>query len=105
MTGFEVHKSTQFDRWLSGLRDKVAVTRVLVRIDRLTRGHPGDTKSVGQGVSELRIDHGPGIRVYYLIDGDTVILLLCGGDKSTQRRDIERAHQLASEWRESSNGE
>lgn len=105
MTAYEVRKSTQFDRWLSGLRDKAAVARVLVRIDRLARGNPGDAKSVGKGVSELRIDHGPGIRVYYLIDGDTVILLLCGGDKSTQRRDIERAHQLASEWRESSNGE
>jgi len=105
LTAYEVRKSIQFDRWLSGLKDQVAVTRVLVRIDRLARGNPGDAKSVGQGVSELRIDHGPGIRVYYLIDGDTVILLLCGGDKSTQRRDIKRAHQLASEWRESSDGE
>lgn len=102
---YEIHRSTEFDKWLTGLRDRVAIARVLARIDRLSRRNPGDAKAVGGGVSELRIDHGPGIRVYYLIDGDTVILLLCGGDKSTQRRDIERAHQLARQWRERSDGE
>jgi len=102
---YEIRKSNHFDTWLSGLRDRVAVARVLARIDRLSQGNPGDAKAVGRGVSELRIDHGPGIRVYYLIDGDTVILLLCGGDKSTQRRDIERAHQLARQWWERSDGE
>ena len=68
------------------------------RIDRLTHGNPGDTKSVGQGVWELRLTYGPGYRVYYLHDGPRVILLLCGGDKATQQRDIERAHQLAEDY-------
>lgn len=78
---------------------------MLVRIDRLARGHPGDAKPVGEGVAELRIDHGPGIRVYYAFDGDSVILLLSGGDKSTQQKDIKRAHQLAREWRRQRNGD
>ncbi|MGL5810865.1 MAG: type II toxin-antitoxin system RelE/ParE family toxin [Nocardioides sp.] len=69
------------------------------RIDRLIHGNPGDVKPVGRGVSELRLTYGPGYRVYYLQDGDHVILLLCGGDKSSQHKDIEKAHQLADEWR------
>lgn len=72
----------------------------MARIDRLAAGNPGDIKPVGGGISELRIDHGPGYRVYYRQDGQRLILLLCGGDKSTQQRDIERAHQIAQEWDE-----
>ncbi|MFT4108050.1 MAG: type II toxin-antitoxin system RelE/ParE family toxin [Propionicimonas sp.] len=70
------------------------------RIDRLAHGNPGDTKPVGGGVWELRLTYGPGYRVYYLQDGDQLVLLLCGGDKSTQQADINRAHQLADEWHE-----
>jgi len=87
------------------LRDRAAVARVLVRLDRLARGNPGDVRPVGSGVSELRIDCGPGLRVYYLQHGDMVVLLLCGGDKSTQPRDIKQAHSLAEEWREARNGD
>ncbi len=97
---YELRRSAEFDRWLSGLRDRVAVARVLVRLDRLARGNPGDVRPVGSGVSELRIDYGPGLRMYYLQHGDLAVLLLCGGDKSTQPRDIKRAHRLAEQWRD-----
>ena len=96
---YELRRSAEFDRWLAGLKDRAAVARVLVRLDRLARGNPGDVRPVGSGVSELRIDHGPGLRVYYLQLGDVVVLLLCGGDKSTQSRDVKRALRLAEQWR------
>mgnify|MGYP003584508444 CR=1 FL=1 len=73
--------------------------RVQVRIDRLAGGNPGDVRSVGAGVWELRIPYGPGYRVYYLQHGQQLILLLCGGDKSTQRADVEAAHRIAEEWK------
>ena len=95
----EVVKSATFDRWVRKLKDRRAAARVLVRIDRLAAGNSGDVKPVGGGISELRIDHGPGYRVYYLQDGPRLILLLCGGDKSSQDRDIEQAHRIAEEWR------
>lgn len=95
----EVLRSGTFDRWLSKLKDRRAVARVLVRINRLAAGNPGDVKPVGHGVSELRIAYGPGYRIYYLHDGDRVILLLTGGDKSSQDADIRQAHQIAAEWR------
>ncbi|MDF1489604.1 type II toxin-antitoxin system RelE/ParE family toxin [Tessaracoccus caeni] len=95
----KIVKSATFDHWLRLLRDRRAAVRILARIDRLAAGNPGDVKPVGGGISELRIDHGPGYRVYYLQDGRRLILLLCGGDKSSQRRDIERAHQIAQEWK------
>ncbi|MFN8082705.1 MAG: type II toxin-antitoxin system RelE/ParE family toxin [Dermatophilaceae bacterium] len=95
----EVVRSGTFDRWFSQLKDQRAVARVLVRINRLAAGNPGDVKPVGQGVSELRIAYGPGYRIYYLQDGDQVILLLTGGDKSSQDADIRQAHQIAAEWR------
>ncbi|WP_281269236.1 type II toxin-antitoxin system RelE/ParE family toxin [Acidipropionibacterium virtanenii] len=81
------------------LKDHAAVGRILARIDRLTSGNPGDVRPVGGGVSELRIPYGPGYRVYYLQRGSRIILLLCGGDKSSQARDIETAHRIAQEWR------
>lgn len=96
----EIVKGATFDRWLRSLRDRRAIGRVMARIDRLAAGNPGDVKPVGGGISELGIDHGPGYRVYYRQDGQRLILLLCGGDKSTQQRDIERAHQIAQEWDE-----
>lgn len=95
----EVVQSTTFSRWLRGLKDRRAVARVQVRIDRLAAGNPGDVRPVGAGVSELRIHYGPGYRVYFLQHGHQVILLLCGGDKSTQRADIETALDLAEIWR------
>lgn len=100
----EVVKSSTFDRWLKKLNDRQAVARILVRVDRLAGGNPGDVRSVGSGVSELRIDHGPGYRVYYLQQADVVIVLLVGGDKSSQSKDIGQAHRLAEEWRSGSNG-
>jgi putative addiction module killer protein len=94
-----VVKSATFDRWLRKLKDRRAAARVLVRIDRLAAGNPGDVKPVGNGISELRIDYGPGYRVYYLQDGQRLILLLCGGDKSGQDRDIKQAHRIAADWK------
>ncbi len=95
----EVIRSGTFDRWLSKLKDRRAAARVLVRINRLAAGNPGDVRPVGHGVSELRIAYGPGYRIYYLQAGDRVILLLTGGDKSSQDADIRQAHQIAAEWR------
>jgi len=80
-----------FTQWLYSLRDKVAVYRIRVRLDRVQLGNFGTVKPIGDGVSELKIDHGPGYRVYYAMSGKTVVLLLIGGDKSTQQRDIETA--------------
>ena len=80
-----------FSEWLSGLRDRQAHARILVRLERLELGNFGDCKPVGGGVQELRIDWGPGYRVYFGQDGPVVVLLLCGGDKATQRRDIRQA--------------
>jgi putative addiction module killer protein len=78
--------------WLSSVRDRVAVHRIVARLDRLSLGLRGDRKSVGAGVYELRIDHGPGYRLYFGQDSDVLVLLLCGGTKRTQNRDIETAH-------------
>jgi putative addiction module killer protein len=78
--------------WLDGLRDGRARARIVARLDRLGVGLLGDWRSVGEGVRELRIDYGPGYRVYYGQDGEALILLLCGGDKRTQVKDIEKAH-------------
>jgi putative addiction module killer protein len=91
----EIRKTEAFVKWLDGLRDIKARSRVLVRIERLAAGNPGDVKPVGEGVSELRIDYGPGYRVYFVKRGQAVIVLLAGGDKSTQARDIRTAIRLA----------
>jgi putative addiction module killer protein len=93
-----VIRSSVFDRWLRALRDPQARARINARILRLTFGNLGDAKAVGEGVLEMRIDHGPGYRVYFVPRGAVVVLLLCGGDKSTQRKDIERAKTLAREF-------
>ena len=95
----EVIRTHDFDVWLTKLKDRAGRLRILKRIDRLANGNPGDAKSVGNGVLELRLDVGPGYRVYYAKHGDLLILLLCGGDKSTQHNDIDRAHRLADQWR------
>lgn len=80
-----------FDEWIADLRDKRAEKRIQIRIDRLTLGLEGDWKSVGEGVRELRISEGRGYRVYYAWDNDKLVILLCGGDKATQSKDIEKA--------------
>ena len=91
----EVRKTEHFAKWLDGLKDIRARARILVRIERLASGNPGDVKPVGEGVSELRIDYGPGYRVYYKKQGQTVIILLAGGDKRTQSKNIKTAFRLA----------
>ncbi len=87
-----------FRKWFAKLRDERAVTAIASRIDRLAFGHAGDAEPVGKGVSELRIHYGPGYRVYFQRRGDTIVVLLCGGDKSTQAKDIKTALLLAEEW-------
>lgn len=89
-----------FAGWLTGLRDGRAVGRITMRIDRLCLGNPGDVKPVGGGISELKIDYGPGYRVYYAEDHHVVIILLTGGTKKTQREDIAEAKRLFAEWKE-----
>ncbi|MEL7225057.1 MAG: type II toxin-antitoxin system RelE/ParE family toxin [Cyanobacteria bacterium P01_D01_bin.36] len=91
----EVKKTSAYDKWIKNLRDFQARTRILVRIDRLIDGNPGDVKPVGEGVSELRINYGPGYRVYYKQQGSKIIILLAGGDKRSQPNDIKKALQLA----------
>ena len=91
----EIRRTEVYLQWLDGLRDVRARARILVRVERLVSGNPGDAKPVGKGVSELRINYGPGYRVYYKKQADTVIILLAGGDKSTQAKDIKAAIQLA----------
>ncbi len=93
----EVRQTALFAAWLRDLRDLKARVRIAVRIERLQEGNFGDAKSVGQGVSELRINYGPGYRVYYVRRGSTAVVLLCGGDKQTQDRDVARALKLAKE--------
>lgn len=88
-----------FTDWLNGLRDKAAQARVRVRLLRLEAGNFGDCEPVGDGVSELRIHQGPGYRVYFGRRGRTLVVLLCGGDKSTQAADIRRARDLWAEWK------
>lgn len=83
-----------FDAWFAGLRDRLAKRRIQARIDRLAMGNPGDWKSAGSPVVEMRIDHGPGYRVYYVQRGEVLVILLCGGDKSTQNTDIKVAHSM-----------
>jgi len=93
-------KTDLFDRWLVGLRDRQARARIAARIRRLSLGNPGDVKPVGEGLSEMRIDYGPGYRVYFMQRGPLVVLLLCGGDKSSQERDIALAKTIAAQWKE-----
>ena len=96
----ELRKTDVFARWLDDLRDLRARARVQARLDRLAEGNPGDVKPVGEGVSELRIDYGPGYRVYFKARGRTVIILLAGGDKRTQAGDVRTALRLARELSE-----
>lgn len=96
----EIRETQEFSNWLRTLRDPRGRAKILVRIDRLAQGNPGDVEPVGEGLSELRIDHGPGYRVYFVKRGTALMLLLCGGDKKSQERDIAKAKRLAAEYRE-----
>lgn len=95
-----VIKTDAFHRWMKSLADQRAKARIVMRIDRLAEGNAGDFAPVGEGVCELRIDYGPGYRVYYLRRGEALLLLLCGGDKSTQPGDIRKALQIARDWKD-----
>ena len=96
----EIIKSDSFDRWLRKLRDPQARARVEMRIRRLSLGNAGDVEPIGEGLSEMRIDYGPGYRVYYMQQGSLLVLLLCGGDKRTQQNDIAKARRIAAEWKD-----
>lgn len=94
----QIRRTTVYDKWVKDLRDSDARSRINIRVRRLSLGNPGDVRPVGGGVSELRVNYGPGYRVYYVQRGEVFVLLLCGGDKTSQTSDIERAKQLAREW-------
>jgi putative addiction module killer protein len=96
----EVRQTEVYARWIAGLSDDRARARIEVRIYRLSLGNPGDIKPVGEGVSEMRIDYGPGYRVYLTQRGKALVILLCGGDKRTQSRDITTAKALARQLKE-----
>ena len=93
----EVRQTNVYSEWFADLRDRTAKVRIGIRIRRLSLGNPGDFKPVGEGVSELRVDHGPGYRVYFIQKADVYIVLLAGGDKSSQEKDIRNAKALACE--------
>jgi len=93
----QVRRTEIFKDWLKSLRDGVAKARIAKQIDRLALGNPGHSRSVGEGVLELKIDYGPGYRVYYTPRGSTLVVILCGGDKSTQAKDIRGATKIAAE--------
>ena len=94
----DVKQTATFRKWERKLRDQRAKALIAARIFRLANGLPGDVRSVGKGVSELRVHYGPGYRVYFKEVGMEIVILLCGGDKSSQKRDIEVAQRLAAEW-------
>lgn len=95
-----IEKTDEYRDWIDGLKDLAGRARILMRVDRLIHGNPGTHRDLAGGVSELKIDVGPGYRVYYSQRGNALLLLLAGGDKSTQQKDIERAIRLARAWGE-----
>lgn len=96
----ELKQTATYQKWQRKLKDRRAKAMIAARVFRLANGLPGDVRPVGQGVSELRIHYGPGYRVYFQQHGNEVVLLLCGGDKSSQQKDIETAIKLATQWGE-----
>jgi len=97
---YELRQTETFLRWINSLRDRMALALIVARLDRLATGHLGDVKPVGGGISELRVRSGPGYRIYFQRRRGMIVLLLCGGDKDTQTKDIKRAKQVAAEWDE-----
>lgn len=95
----EIIQTKTFSKWLAKLRDRQAKTAIIERIVRLQLGDTGDSKAIGDGISEMRIHSGPGYRIYYLQQGMAIIVLLCAGNKSSQARDIRQAAQAACKWR------
>jgi putative addiction module killer protein len=94
----ELKETTLFRKWRTKLKDERTRALIASRLDRLAYGHAGDVRRVGEGVSELRVHHGAGYRIYFQQRGNTVVILLCGGNKSTQTKDIETARRLVDEW-------
>ncbi len=94
----EVASSEEFEKWLRKLRDSQAKTRIVARVVRLSEGNPGDVKPVGEGISEMRIHHGPGYRIYFTEIHGQMVVLLVGGDKTTQQEDIADAKRIALRW-------
>lgn len=99
----KIIQSETFKRWLLGLKDRAIRARVHIRMQRIEAGNIGDVKPVGEGISELRIDYGPGYRVYFTQRGQCTVILLCGGDKASRIRDIDRAKSIAKSWKELNN--
>ena len=100
MKNVQIHRTNEFATWLINLRDRQARAKIMARIDRLEEENPGKTRSLGAGVVEMKIDFGPGYRVYFVQRGKVLVLLLCCGDKSTQDKDIQRAKALAGQLTE-----
>lgn len=96
----EIIKTDVFDEWLEALKDRTGKAKIETRIRRLSLGNPGDVEPVGEGVSELKIDFGPGYRVYYMQRGPIIVVLLCGGDKASQKKDIAHAKTIAKQWKD-----
>ena len=93
----QLRRTREFNEWLRSLRDIQGKAKIVARLDRLEDGNPGNSRSVGEGIFELKIDFGPGYRIYYVQRGEVLTVVLCGGDKSTQRKDIQRAKLIASQ--------
>lgn len=96
---YQIHQTDNFAKWFSKLKDRKAIAKILIRIESIKQGNFGDSKSLGSGLHELRLNIGPGYRVYYTRKSGLLILLLCGGDKSSQSKDIARARKLLNELR------
>ncbi|MDE3149487.1 MAG: type II toxin-antitoxin system RelE/ParE family toxin [Acidobacteriota bacterium] len=101
----QLKQTETFRKWRTRLKDQRIRALIASRLDRLAFGNPGDVKPVGNGISELRIDYGPGYRIYFQRHGKTIVILLCGGDKSSQTKDIKTAMRLAEEWRDEKSSE
>ena len=99
ITVFTILRSATFDRWLHRMRDRQAINRIVARLLAVEDGHLGDVRPVGDGVSEMRVQYGPGYRIYFIKQQAKLVILLCGGIKDSQRRDIQKAKRMAREWR------
>lgn len=96
----KIIRSDTFSAWMGALKDSRARARIIMRIERMAEGNFGDSEPIGEGLSEARIHYGPGYRVYFMQQGEQIVVLLCGGDKSTQKNDIRLARRIAQDWKE-----